>query len=83
MYSKDYDSKLYLESVNNFHSTVKFPKNVEPGILKIFDIFSNEESQGSDLDGSDEKGIVRMLSLEDDAFVLDKAIYKSCTHENH
>ena len=43
VYSKDYDSKLCLGSTDKSNSKIKFPRNVEPGIVKIFDIFSNVE----------------------------------------
>ena len=51
IYSKDYDSKLSLGNTNSKKTLVKFPRNVEPGSIKIFDICKNHESKGSDLDG--------------------------------
>ena len=77
VYSKDYDSKLYLGNTTKNIGNVQFPRNVEPGVIKVFDIFTSLENEGSDLeDGHDDTNVVRMISLEDDDFILDKAIYK-------
>lgn len=83
IYSKDYDSKLYLGNSRKFVNNVKFPRNVEPGVLKVFDIFTAVETKGKNLDGSDNTYVIEMLSLEDDDFILDKAIFKLEIKEIH
>lgn len=80
--SRDYDSMLDIQHShrpNDFE--VKFTRQIEPGIIKIFDF----NIQGADkpirsnvlLNGTRThySNIIRMLSLRDDEFLIDEATY--------
>jgi hypothetical protein len=58
--------------------SVRFAKSIEPGIIKVFDfnIQDNPAKIGSDPDVVAKE--IRVLSLKDTEFMLDKCNYDDC-----
>lgn len=73
--SEDYDTHLFIQHTHQSGFSLEFKREVEPGIIKIFDL--NISNGNDDLNVRKLKqNEVRLISLRDDEFVLDQAKYK-------
>ena len=54
--------------------SIEFKRDVEPGIIKIFDM-SIIYKDGKDNVLNNDKNEIRMMSLRDDEFMFDKVTY--------
>ena len=74
MIHKDYDKFINVEHSDRDDMNVRFPKKIEPGILKFFDvnIIKSKEKEA-------ENGVtpmeIRLITSKGDEFQLDKATY--------
>ena len=66
MASKEYDTNLDVQSSKRSEFSIAIPREVEPGIIKIFDF---------DIQNVDEQMELRVLSLDDDDFNYDRVTY--------
>ena len=70
MIHKDYDKFVNVEHSNRTNMDIRFPKKIEPGILKFFDvnIIKSKENEETGME-------IRMITQKGDEFQLDKATY--------
>lgn len=73
----DYDTGLEIQTTSDINFELTIPRSVEPGIIKIFDIYINsEENLEKDMRKSSLTNHVSLLSLKDDDTVYDKMDYE-------
>ena len=73
-----YDTFLSLHHSQRKEVQIQFPRDVEPGIIRIFDINLEKEKMSPEelkQEYDDRSITVRMLSMKDDEFLLDKCKY--------
>ena len=73
-----YDTSLCLHHSQRKDVQIEFPRDVEPGIIRIFDINMDKEKKSAEeisQEYDDRSITVRMLSMKDDDFLLDKCTY--------
>jgi hypothetical protein len=76
--SGSYDTSLSLHHSQRKDIQIEFPRDVEPGIIRIFDINMDKDKKSAEersQEYSDRSITVRMLSMKDDDFLLDKCKY--------
>ena len=70
--SKEYDNCLELEHTHRDEIEIEFPRQVEPGIIRIFDMQISQEK----IDDDKSQICLQFVGMMDDVFTIDKTTYK-------
>ena len=83
--SKEYDRYLSCEHSRRDDIQVRFERDIQPGIIQIFDFHIMDSIDQTTLSENQVRKEIRILSVKDDEFLFDKAIFteENLTRSNH
>jgi len=69
--SNDYDQNFHIFKAYDHDFHLKIPRGIQPNILKFFDMNVSED------------GLMRILSMKDDEFLIDQVMCKKTVEPQH